>query len=249
MDDPKLALLGKRILDYCHKYQVPEAYLFSILEDQKVTPMIRGKAMEYNAYLLLLEILPSHSWSVEKLNLNAQPGAYDEDISVTHRRSGVILKIESKSAARGSISTGTRSRTLTCPHFRIKCHRSRSNIELAGGTNDRYSVDCFDVLITNPLNALFERNTVGENLELIHDLPTRQMLFAHYNASTPEALLSACSADWRFCIPTDIAIEGFIPRSPTSKLADDPFWRPIGEIESRLLLLVDLKRAKSQRRR
>lgn len=46
-------------------------YLFAILEDQKVTPMIRGKAMEYNAYVLLEAGLPKAVWSVQKLNLNA----------------------------------------------------------------------------------------------------------------------------------------------------------------------------------
>lgn len=74
--------------------------------------MIRGKAMEYNAYLLLDNILPKTSWSIQKLNLNAQTGTYDEDISITHKRTGVILKVESKSAVRGSINNGIRSRIL-----------------------------------------------------------------------------------------------------------------------------------------
>ncbi|CAG0939511.1 hypothetical protein BROC_00682 [Candidatus Brocadiaceae bacterium] len=110
MTEKELKDLGKKIIDYCNKFDIPCNFLFEILEDQKVTPMIRGKAMEYNAFLLLDKILPKNIWGVQKLNLNAQPGAYDEDISVTHRRSGVILKVESKSAVRGSMSDGSRSR-------------------------------------------------------------------------------------------------------------------------------------------
>ncbi|MEW6652303.1 MAG: hypothetical protein AB1394_02425 [Bacteroidota bacterium] len=161
--------LAENILLYCRKFNVPIDYLFEILEDQKVTPMIRGKAMEYNAFLLLNKILSSTIWSVQKLNLNAQPGLYDEDISITHRRTGIILKVESKSAVRGSATDGGRSRKLDVPHFMVKSHRSRSNIKLAGSSNDLYSVDSFDLLITNSSNAIFERNTVGEKLEVIHN--------------------------------------------------------------------------------
>src|SRR5215210_7283132 len=137
--------LANELLKYSKKFNISLDYLFAILEDQKVTPMIRGKAMEYNAFLLLDAGLPKAVWSVQKLNLNAQPGAYDEDISITHRRTGVILKVESKSAVRGSISAGARSRIMNEAHFKVKSHRSRSNIKLAGTSNDRYSVDSFDI--------------------------------------------------------------------------------------------------------
>lgn len=76
--------------------------------------------MEYNAFLFLDNILPRSIWSVQKLNLNAQTGTYDEDISITHRRTGIILKVESKSSVRGSISDGKRSRNLKVPHFSKK---------------------------------------------------------------------------------------------------------------------------------
>jgi len=92
MNKEQINKLGFEIFAYCKKFNVPVEYLFEILEDQKVTPMIRGKAMEFNAYLLLESNLPKTVWSVQKLNLNAQPGFYDEDISITHRRTGIILK-------------------------------------------------------------------------------------------------------------------------------------------------------------
>jgi hypothetical protein len=238
--------LANNLLKYCKKFNVPLEYLFEILEDQKVTPMIRGKAMEYNAYLILDKILPRTIWSVQKLNLNAQTGITDEDISITHRRTGIILKVESKSTVRGSISDGKRSRNLKVPHFLVKSHRSRSNIKLAGTSNDRYSVDSFDILVTNTSNAIFEGNTVGENLEVVHDEKLKCLLYEFYSASNDEELKTACENDWRFCIPKDIAVDGFIPRTPYVTLENDVNWKPLITIEDRLSEVVEEKRKSNQ---
>ncbi len=246
MTDEQKIKLAEELLKYCKKFNISLDYLFSILEDQKVTPMIRGKAMEYNAFLLLDAGLLKAVWSVQKLNLNAQPGAYDEDISITHRRTGVILKVESKSTVRGSMSAGVRSRIMNEAHFKVKSHRSRSNIKLAGTSNDRYSVDSFDILITNTSNAIFEGNTVGEHLEIIHDNALKQMLYEFYEVENDIDLITKCEGDWRFCIPKDIAVAGFIPRTPYVKLKNDINWKPISEIEERLLQVVEEKRKSSQ---
>ena len=246
MTNDEKANLSNQLLDYCRKFNIPLEFLFEILEDQKVTPMIRGKAMEYNAFLLLEKHLPKTVWSVQKLNLNAQPGIYDEDISITHRRTGVILKVESKSAVRSSISDGKRTKILKVPHFNVKCHRSRSNIKLAGTSNDRYSVDSFDVLVTNTSNAIFESNTVGEKLEVIYNEELKKLLFEFYNVSTDDDLIQACENDWRFAIPKDIAVEGFIPRTPYVKLENDENWRPISQLERKLLQVVKDKRESHQ---
>jgi hypothetical protein len=244
-NDEKIKLADHLLL-YCKKFNVPLEYLFAILEDQKVTPMIRGKAMEYNAYFILDAGLPKSVWSVQKLNLNAQPGVYDEDISLTHRRTGIILKVESKSAVRGSISSGARTRIISEAHFKVKSHRSRSNIKLAGTSNDRYSVDSFDVLLTNTSNAIFEGNTVGEHLEVIHDAEIKKLLYEFYEVDNDIELIAKCEIDWRFCIPKDIAKDGFIPRTPYVKLRNDSNWRPISEIENRLLQIVEEKRKSSK---
>ena len=240
-DQEKLELSGK-LIQYCRKFGVPIEFLFEVLEDQKVTPMIRGKAMEYNVFLLLDRILPRATWSVQKLNLNAQAGLYDEDVSVTHRRTGIILEVESKSAVRGSIKDGKRSRKMNEPYFNVKSHRSRSNIKLAGSSNDRYSVDSFDILITNTSNAIFEGNTVGENLEVIYNENLKKILYNFYNVSSDEDLVLACYSDWRYCIPKNIAIDGFVPRTPYVKLANDENWKPVSGIEDRLLDVVEEKR-------
>jgi hypothetical protein len=239
-------LLSDNLLKYCKKFNIPLEFLFQILEDQKVTPMIRGKAMEYNAFLLLEKILPKAIWSVQKLNLNAQTGVYDEDISITHRRTGIILKVESKSAVRGSFKDGKRSRQFDAPYFLVKSHRSRSNIKLAGSSNDRYSVDSFDILITNTSNAVFQGNTVGEYLEVIHDKELKKLLFEFYTVNSDEDLITACENDWRYCLPKDIAVDGFIPRTPYVRLESDENWKPLSSIENRLLDVVDEKRKSNQ---
>jgi hypothetical protein len=246
MTDPNKIKLADEILIYCKKFSLPLDFLFEILEDQKVTPMIRGKAMEYNAYLLLDSILSKAVWSVQKLNLNAQTGVHDEDISITHRRSGMILTVECKSGVRGSINTGKKSRKMNVPYFNVKCHRSRSNIKLANSSNDRYSVDSFDVIITNPLNAIYQGATVGEHLEIVHNSATKILIDDFYKVDNEEDLISACSNDWRFVIPKDIAENGFIPRTPFVMLENDPHWQSISMLETRLLEVIDEKRKSTQ---
>jgi hypothetical protein len=199
----------------------------------------------YNAYLLLKEMLNPASWIVEKLNLNPQPGTDDEDISVKHRRTNIVLKVESKSAVRGSMSDGERSRKLRhTPHFKVKCHRSRSNTSL--DSNDRYSQDSFDVLITNPQNAIYESGTVGENFEVMREPNLRAILNGIYGVESDVDLAKACYKDWRFCFPPEIAVSGFIPRTPYVHLLNDPVWKPLSTIEARLNQLVS-DRARARR--
>lgn len=233
--------IGAEILVYCKKYHIPTDYLLEILEDQKVIPMIRGKALEYNGYLRLKDELPSRVWDVQKLNLNAQTGHGDEDISITHRRSGVILKVECKSAVRGSFNTGKRARIHKVPHFKVKSHRSRSNISKAETSNDRYAVDEFDVLLTTPENGIYEGGTVGENLELIHNDAAQKSLMDHYGVTDAKGIVSATNDDWRFCIPSDIAEDGFIPRTPYVLMKDDLNWKPLSKLSKRLELVVNSK--------
>ena len=233
--------LENKIIEYCKIYNVPIEYLFEILEDQKVVPMIRGKATEYNVYKFLENNLSKYTWSIQKLNLNAQNGLHDEDISLTHRKSGIILKVESKNACRGSFSDGIRCRVIKEPHFKVKCHRSRSNIKLADSSNDRYSVDDFDLIVCNTSNAAYQGNTI-ENLEIIHNQKILNILYDFYNVKNDRELINACNNDWRFVIPNDIAENGYIPRTPYVKLSGDVNWFDITQLEERLLKVVEEKR-------
>jgi len=223
--------LGRDLAAYCKKFLIPPQYFFEIINDQKVNPMLRGKGMEYAAYLLLDQLLDSRAWKVTKLNLSAQPGILDQDISLTHSRTGIQLIVESKSAVRGSIRAGPRSKHKV-PHFKVKCHRSRSSIGREG--NDRYLDTAFDILLSNPLNALFQGGTVGEDLELIKDQNVINLLYQHYGVSDEEALLNVAANDWRFVLPPNISENSFIPRTPTVFLSDDPHWLSLAQLQGKI---------------
>ena len=106
------------------------------------------------------------------------------------------------------------------------------------------------MLITNTSNSIFEGNTVGEHLEVVHNVATKEMLYKFYKVKSDEELIAACASDWRFVIPKDIAVEGFIPRTPYVKLSTDENWKPLSRIEENLLEVVEEKRksAKTTRR-
>jgi len=234
--------LGKSIFTYCHKYNIPIDKLLEILEDQKVLPMIRGKAMEYNAFQLLTSTLPSITWNIQKLNLNAQQGQKDEDINIIHRKTGIKIKVESKSAVRGSFHVGTKNTKLKEPHFKVKCHRSRSSIKLAKESNDRYSDDVFDLIITNPTNAIIEGNTIGDDFEIIQRKGLKEYLFEYYKVKKLSELLNKSENDWRFCNSKSISVDGYLPRTPYVKFPNDENWKKKDELEKLLMLIVEEKR-------
>lgn len=228
---------------YCEKYNIPVSNLMEILEDQKVVPMIRGKATEINAYILLSDSLDSKEWTVHKLNLNPQPNSEDQDISLVNKRTGIALKVECKNATRGSFRSGKGRTKIKEPHFTVKCHRSRSNVKLATTTNDKYSVDCFDFVITNSSNAIIKGNTIGSTFQLINEPDLLKILQDHYGATSEIDLLRCAYSDWRFCVCTEIAVDGFLPRTPVVRLKNDPKWRPISEMEKTAIKLVEQRRA------
>lgn len=241
--------LEQHILEYCDEYNIPVDYLFEILEDQKVIPMIRGKATEYNAYLYLQKQLDKFTWDVQKLNLNAQNNTIDEDVSITHRKTGIRLKVECKNAVRGSFNIGKRTKVLKVPHFKVKCHRSRSNMQLSTTTNDRYLVGEFDLLVCNTSNALYEGNTI-ESLELINNPELIKLLYEFYRVNNDKDLIKACNQDWRFVIPSDIAEENnSIPRTPYVTLENDKHWTSIDKLNTRLLQIVEVKRNERKNKR
>lgn len=234
--------LGKDLYTYCNNYKVPVQYVFEILNDQKVVPMIRGKATEYNVYILLAELLNPREWSVDKLNLNPQPGTDDEDISITHKRTGIIIKIECKNAVRASMSSGKRARFIKVPHCKIKCHKSRSNTKKLDSGNDKYTVDSFDIIISNLSNAIIKPASIDENFELLDDKDLISALCEKYGVENNfSSLFDATAEDWRYVNTQKIAEGNFIPRTPSVLLNDDPEWKPIKYIESDLLEIVKQK--------
>ncbi len=243
MSTPDYESLGRELEAYCKKYNIRLEDFFPILNDQKVIPMLRGKAAEYDAAFALRQVLTSQVWIVNKLNLNPQPGTNDQDIGVTHRRTGIQIIIETKSAVRGSMSTGSRTRKHKVPHFEVKCHRSRSNKKLP--YNDRYLATDFDVIVATPTNALYKGSTIGEEFELVPEPGLLEILYKHYGVSDNLSLIDATNKDWRFVLPLAIAekVDNYmvIPRTPSVLLANDPNWRPLNQLEAALETIVKAK--------
>lgn len=227
------------ITEYCETYNIPRDHLLDILEDQKVLPMIRGKATEYIGAIVLRRTLDPREWMVEKLNLNPQPGHRDEDISVTFRRTGTRLKAETKSAVRGGFRL--RTHVTPVPHFRVKCHKSRSNFTKE--YNDRYLATEFDLLLSNVSNAIFRSKALVRGLPLIDNPEAVAWLKDRYGATTDQELRRAAYDDWRACLPTDLAGEdGTIPRTPVIRMGNDPNWFRLDKLGQRLMSVIDQRR-------
>ncbi len=223
------------IREYCETYNIPRENLLDILEDQKVLPMIRGKATEFIGAAVLKQALDPRDWDVQKLNLNPQPGKYDEDLSITYLRTGDRLKAETKNAVRGKFSLGTR--ITKTPHFSVKCHKSRSNFTKAH--NDRYEVGDFDVLMCNVSNAIFRGKTLDRGLPLIEDEEAINWLKQYYGAETIDVLRRRAYDDWRICLPVTIALEdGTIPRTPRVLMENDPNWFGLDQLSANLRSLI-----------
>ena len=75
------------------------------------------------------------------------------------------------------------------------------------------------------------------------------MLLDFYKVKANQELIDACENDWRFCIPSDIAEGGFIPRTPYVLLSGDANWHGLDRLESRLLEVVEEKRRTNQKSR
>ncbi len=228
------------ITEYCKTYNIPKDNLFDILEDQKVLPMIRGKATEYIGAAVLRQALDPQEWLVEKLNLNPQSGQFDEDVSITFRRTGTRLKVETKNAVRGSFRLA--SSRIKHTYFTVKCHKSRSNLKRQDTTNDRYLVGEFDVLLCNVSNSIFRNRSLVRGLPLIKDAEAIEWLKDFYKAEGNDMLVRRTYDDWRICLPVTIADEnGVIPRTPHVLMKDDPNWFDLDRLALNLKTLINGK--------
>jgi hypothetical protein len=215
-------------------------HLLDVLKDQKVIPMIRGKSMEFEAFDLLRSRLDPSQWRVEKLSENPQTNTEDQDIRVTHRSTGTLLIVESKHSDRGSFTMGTFR--LRVPHFKVKCHRSRSH--LTRPRNDAYADTHFDILITNPSNAIIKGGG-GSDYGYIDHAESVEYLRDYYSCATMAEVWAKSLVDWRIAATKEISVDGFIPRQPYVSMCDDPNWRPVENLEDVLLRAAQEKRSRT----
>ena len=238
MLEPDELRIFNGIREYCATYNIPRDNLLDILEDQKVLPMIRGKAAEYIGAAFLRQALDPRDWLVEKLNLNPQPGIADVDVRLTFRMTGTNLTAETKTAVRGSFSMG--SKRIPGPRFSVKCHKSRSNLKKQNTSNDRYLVGEFDLLLCNVSNAIFQGNTMERGLPLITDAASLEWLNNFYKSDSPEELARCAYDDWRLCLPVTIAdSDGVIPRTPHVLMENDPNWFKPDQLGANLRTLIN----------
>ena len=235
-----------KIQQYCKKYNIPIQYLVEILEDQKVVPMIRGKASEYNGTLFLQNHFKnSIDWIVTKFNLNPQPDMNDQDLTIIHRKTAIPIRVEVKNATRDSFTDGYRSRDCKIPHLTIKCHKSRSNIKKADSTNDRYLLGDFDLIMSNTSNSIIVSGTKTlEDFAITDNEAHLKVLYEYYRVNNKQDLIEKCYDDWRFAVPEDIVMaDGSIPHNPVVLLdsSKDPNWFTSHRLEDKLLEIVKRK--------
>ena len=228
--------INSEIQSYCQRYNIPFEYLVQILEDQKVLPMIRGKATELLGVDAIKENINERQWLVDKMNFNPQQ---DEDITIRSRKSNKSISVETKNATRSSFKLGNKRTKISVPHFTVKCHKSRSNIKKALTSNDRYHQDDFDILICNLSNSLFLSGTLSEKLEITNDPTVINFLKHYYSVSDETQIIHKAYNDWRYCVVKNIAQDdGYLPRNPAVKLQNDENWKPLKEIEKDLERMI-----------
>lgn len=156
----------QKITEYCERYNIPILYLADTLYEPKVTPMIRGKAFEYSAIMILRDVLPKNEWKVYKVSVGEEISFHDTDVRLFHKRTGKAIRIECKLAKK----EGYRLRADGHSEIFIKCMRSRTLgiakvKELAPKLgigekalavhNDQYVPADFDIVVTSIGNAFY----------------------------------------------------------------------------------------------
>ena len=215
----------KSIEEYCDRFNIPIQYLVEIISNQKVLPMIRGKTVEFAVFDYLKKKLSQKIWTVEKENLNPQPNSPDQDVLIIHNKSKSKIIVECKSAVRNSFRLSTKNRNF--PHFKVKCHRSRSYI--GKPHNDSYLENDFDIVVSNVSNSILQP---GEAFEVNDDHQIITLLENHYSTIGNQQIFQAASNDWRFALSSDIAVAGVIPRTPFVSFVNDNNWNQLSDIET-----------------
>lgn len=163
----------EQILRFCQEYNIPPEYLLETLNEPKVIPMIRGKAFEFSVMLALERILAGNgAWTVQKIPMNAQSGAHDIDLQVTHEPTKKRLRLECKLAKKESYRrkrNGNHELSVKCMRSRTlgvaKVHEIAPKLKISPAMlnihNDQYLPTDFDFVITSIGNAFYRTDAAG----------------------------------------------------------------------------------------
>ncbi len=161
---------------YCRSLNISTDDLYSIVNDLKVAPMIRGKAFEFSTYSRLKTLLHADEWLVTKPTMNAQSSLHDVDVLVTHLETNTKISVECKLAGKGHFGVAKRARGAGIGKgdyiIGVKCMRSRTTktpekattmARLLGVTqkaylahSDQYRSTHFNIVATSIGNAFYE---------------------------------------------------------------------------------------------
>ena len=223
--------LGHKLYEWSKKYTLQPEHVLLILDDQKVIPMIRGKASEYVVYDTLQKTLDCKIWKVIKPNINPQPNLPDQDIVVRHIETQKQFVVEVKNTIRGAIRLKDGVLKLS-----VKCHKSRSYI--GRETNDRYLLGDFDFVCANTSNAFIQNG----KYELIDDEDIVEVLCKYYHVQEMAEVIPKAICDIRFAHVNDILhSDGIsISRVPRMNLNQKSIWHPISEFEKTITEYLDV---------
>lgn len=216
--------LGRKLHDWSDRYDLNPDHVILVLNDQKVIPMIRGKASEYVVFDRLSSLLDNKIWKVIKPDINPQPNLPDQDVIVQHIETERQFIVEVKNSQRGSVKVERRTKMLK---LNIKCHKSRSNLTRIE-TNDRYLPDDFDFVFSSLSNALLKN---GE-YQIIDNPTIINMLCKYYKVSNMDEVMLAATEDIRFVQSTDILHSDGISINRTPKIylnEEENNWKSINE--------------------
>jgi len=191
---------------WCNEFNVPIEFLPNILGNPKVTPMIRGYALEYNVLAKLTELLSDDEWKVNKPLLNAQSGSHDNDVLVEHLPSDTKIRIECKLSKKGSFAIGKkrhscsvkcmRSRTLGEGMLPARSKQLRVSVDHLRNHADNYTPGEFDFVVSNLANAFY--STDEESLDYIWNADNKQEEFLHLLAPDRNISAKMIAADYYF---------------------------------------------------
>ena len=246
-----------KIEEYCERYDIPIEYLTEVISDLKVIPMIRGKGFEFTISMKLREYLSSNAWSVENLNINAQQGIHDIDVSVKRLRDNREIRVECKLSKNNSFRNNG--------SFRVKCMRSRTfsdnpaAIRMAGAYGirknlllmhaDSYRATDFDFVFSTlgnsfwrTINGLYTFAGTRTQYGILHDLfPHDFTSFENFKSDSFNFIIYAKASDLtcspsnpcnrRRCIANGSNSNcGFIPNYPTGDMISIHVWRQTNSV-------------------
>lgn len=236
------------VLKFCGANYIEPNHFPTIISHPKVAPMIRGYALALASTIAMRKHY-AREYSFDVTCMNAQPGNSDADIVTRDLRSldRPAIVLEAKSANRSfkildSLSrNGRRQHVPETAHYAFTVKNQKSRSPKNDEASDRYGTDHSDLIVSSPLNAIFDK---GEPLKVNPDLVDLKINGIDIIEFARQAFV--------YVKPCDIMeSSGYLLRGPTVYLAEDghplPPWFPITDLGEVLDAIVPTPRNQTLR--